>query len=374
MDDQLLQRSAASQAASRYGAYCIGRMAASASTDASAAFTLPDNEDDNGSMSNGSDGGNESLASYYDLSHHLDSDRTTFLNSSERVVGEPETQTFDALRSEFTEQYMPQDSDSDSTCPALCNSRALSSALCEESAQKDSDGEILSTGKEPFAKQMHADLASQMNELIHPVDNVDVESIVQQAGTNPASSAFDTMFSEQRTPTNAENLHAVLRASMTEVTYADSRESGDKDAEKDRKETQQARKLDLVSLAGAAAIEDATTSAAGTILTSDDVKLPQMKEISKAVLDQMERMRNDTQRNSVSMSIDLPDGNSIPLRLRWNGNHVRATFGNSSMTTRNEIENGWASLRMRAGNSGMMLEEPGFDETLAPVEPVNSNA
>jgi hypothetical protein len=87
-----------------------------------------------------------------------------------------------------------------------------------------------------------------------------------------------------------------------------------------------------------------------------------MHDVSKAVMEQMERMRTDPNGGSAGMQIELADGTMLDMTLRWRGNHVRVRFGAGAEKMRSEIETGWASLTRGAGNSGMNLDIPTFEE------------
>jgi hypothetical protein len=58
----------------------------------------------------------------------------------------------------------------------------------------------------------------------------------------------------------------------------------------------------------------------------------------------------------------MPDGTKLDMQLRWRGNHITARFGAQAGRMQADIENGWASLTHRAGNAGMKLEAPVFED------------
>lgn len=86
-----------------------------------------------------------------------------------------------------------------------------------------------------------------------------------------------------------------------------------------------------------------------------------MATVSNAVLEQMEKMRGENGK-CANLSLDLPDGTTLEIELRWQGKHLTAKFGTGASRMRAEIENGWANLTRRAGVSGMRLEAPEFEQ------------
>lgn len=106
----------------------------------------------------------------------------------------------------------------------------------------------------------------------------------------------------------------------------------------------------------------AVKNGADGAFASDKLETPRMEQISQTLMEQIERIRQNGTASNVRLSIDLPDGSSMDLQLRWRGKQITARFGSGTGDMRAEIENGWARLTLRAGNAGMRLEAPTFEE------------
>jgi hypothetical protein len=352
MDDQLLQRSSASSAKASYGEYCTSSIASSLAG-ANTPFVLPeDYENDDGN--DGYTPPDGSLADYYDLSKHLDGDRTTLTDNEEdstaNSVDDCDTTSPSALASSGNVET-----------PVLSSSRAYfapsqvakaASTISVENLSDDTSTLNNSTGYES-----EADLSS----LWHSIADKHLSNESSTDGTAFATletdmmRRYDNSLIKPATETSAAGLVSTISTSEKSSSHNSNNNDGNSRSRDPRDNAS-----DLSALAGAMAVQndDASTpfSTGG-----DDVKMPKMQEISKAILDEMERMKNDPQKNSVSISLNMADGTSVDLRLRWRGNHVKASFGQNASAMQSELENGWGSLSLRAGSMGMNLEAPTFD-------------
>jgi hypothetical protein len=113
-----------------------------------------------------------------------------------------------------------------------------------------------------------------------------------------------------------------------------------------------------------AAIAPTPSNSSGTI-SADPLQTPSMQNVSTAILRQMETMRTSECRNSLRLNVELPEGGSVEISLRWRGSNVTARFGKGSEGLEDEIEDGWASLTRSARNEGLDLEPPHFEKQAA---------
>ncbi len=88
---------------------------------------------------------------------------------------------------------------------------------------------------------------------------------------------------------------------------------------------------------------------------------PQLAELPSVILNHMERLRQAGQ-NSLRVALKLGDGSPLDLRLQWRGGRLMARFSGASPAMRRELENAWGQLVRSAGEQGLQLEPPQFDE------------
>ena len=352
MDDQLLQRSSAMSAKASYGEYCTSSIAGSLAS-ANTPFVLPEDYENN-------DGNDEytppdgSLADYYDLSKHLDGDRTTLTDSEE-------DKTSNSVKDCATTSSTELTSSNNAETPVLSSSRAYfapsPTARTSSSFSVENLSAETSTSKDITTYENDADLSS----LWHSIADKHLSNDSALDGTAFATLETDMMRRYDNSLIKpASEASAAGLVSTISTSDKSSGHNSNGNYGNDRSKDPRDNASDLASLAGAMAVQnDEASTAAST--GGEDVKMLQMQEISKAILDEMERMKNDPQKNSVSISLSMADGTMVDLRLRWRGNHVKATFGQSASAMQSELENGWGSLSLRAGNMGMNLEAPTFD-------------
>lgn len=344
----LIQKSGAASASEGYGAYCashIGGRSAGASTP----FVLP-NYDEEQDSSGGDSHPEGNLAEQYDLMRHLGSDRSTASegNAGTRVANKPASS---ATAAKETPQDAPTLSSSRAIFAASAPSHPGSTPLAPQNAEKSAAARPI-PATDPGGTSVDAE-----DNLSHFVDNKELANTFTINGTRIASPSTEmTRLSDtvERIQTSSETglvgtISVIRKSGGTGTGQGDTR---------DKRENRQNEAADTIN-AGALSVMDDTTGSS-TNASGDAVKLPRMQQISDAIMEQMERMATDPGNNSVSLKLDMADGSKLNLRLRWKGNHVTATFGDSSL--REEIENGWADLSLKVGNAGMQLETPTFGE------------
>jgi hypothetical protein len=346
MSDLVQQAGSAGAAAEGYGAYGASSFGASAAA-SSMPFVLPTeerNEDSGGGQHSGDD-----LAKQYDLSRHLDGDRTTFSDTASggAITGKAVTASAGGKTSDTTGAA--------ADTPVLSSSRALGAATAstarapnatatENLAERGyiSSARTLGTQGGGASKNLHSIGAKQ---LAYPLttngtivadterDMVSAKDIVENLRTGPATG---------------------LVGAIRVVRDADNQTGGESAGKK--REDRQNDDRNAMNAGALSATDDTGTSAAPV---GDKVETPCMKQVSDAVLEQMERMSTEPG-NNIRLTLDMDDGSKLDLRLRWNGSRVKASFDGAKGAVRDEIENGWASLSLNVGNSGMQLEPPSF--------------
>jgi hypothetical protein len=357
MDDQLLKGSSGLKAS--YGAYCADSVGRTASGSGDMPFTLPD-DDEESSDKGGYEPPDGNLAQYYDLGRHLSGDRTTSTASGGTVE---ETKSASLTASAKPLDGAPSASDG-------FGMQAIGNPA--QSANGAMTNDALATEK--VAGYRPTTLANRTGTFVttsHAISyntvNKHVTLNATDDGTSSANHSFDMMRSYDNIrqtmaamPIMGTGTSAVAEAVMSD---SDSGNRRDRDRQNDRDR------------------QEYTTSAAGALARGSDAQdrptvlgtdtkasaLPKMQEISQAIMDQIERSRTDTKKNSMSLTVNLSDGSTLDMRLSWQGNNVKVSFGQDALDMRGDIENGWASLTQDAGNEGLRLEAPRFDSATAQI-------
>jgi hypothetical protein len=343
MENPLQTRSANAIAGyTTYYAEAIGR---NTSDSGGTPFFLPDEEDDTPADENSED----SLAQQYDLEKHLDSDRTTFAEKpSECLIKEQ-------LPAEIIPSMPPSDADS-ATFPSIYinDARALASRATQPVLPRKIMEKIAAKNADYEQTNFVAQKAITGKSLYQP-DNQTVTDDNMKQGTRRAYTTSDMV-------RLSDNL-IVNNSLSTETTTLSADDSAyDRQQNDNRNSRRQSEYANSVeNNAGAAAVAAFSTESLNGTTQGKTLKLPRMQEISQAILDEIERMRTDPDSNSVSLSLNLPGGDKLDMRLRWRGSDVRVTFSQDDESFRGEIENGWGSLVLAAGNSGVSLDIPHFE-------------
>jgi hypothetical protein len=343
----LIQKSGAANAAEGYGAYCASHIGGR-SSGTSTPFVLPDYDEEQNS------GGGENhpegnLAEQYDLMRHLGSDRSTSseASSAARSTNKPSpgTPTLET----------PSDS------PALSSSRAIFGATASAhpvTTASATPGAEKNAGTRESPPQNPAGNRTAAADIpFHSLDNKELANTFSLNGTHIAATATEMT----RHTETVERIQTSPESGLAGTIHVIRKGGGNLSGQDNPQEKRERRQNEngIVANAGALSVMDDTTGSS-TNASGEAVKLPRMQQISDAIMEQMERMASDPGNNSVSLKLDMADGSKLNLRLRWKGNHVTATFGEPSL--REEIENGWASLTLKVGNTGMQLEPPTFGE------------
>jgi hypothetical protein len=342
MENSLQTRDAT--AAEGYTTYYTEAIGRNASDSGGAQFFMPDYENDD----SGEESSDEDLARQYDLGNHLDSDRTTL---AEKTSESADSLTTPATGADFS---MSEANDTESyDQPVFINdARALVSTRQPRVQIRN----VEKIAARTTAQNNGAFLSTQSQALsgVYDVDHENVESGDDIKGTRNANVSDEMVYMRDNVITDISN-YAGNSTGTTDENGSRSQEN--------RKNIRLAQ--GYVSStevnAGAAAVAAFETFGGNRATTGRNVPQPRIKEISQAILDEIERMRTNPDSNSVDITLDLADGDSLDMRLRWRGSDVRISFGSGSEEMRGEIENGWASLVLSAGNSGVMLDKPHFD-------------
>jgi hypothetical protein len=349
----LLQQSSSASAADSYGAYsasCLG----GSSANSSMPFVLPDDDEEKKNSGGGYNPPDGNLAEQYDLSRHLDSDRTTFGDGSRETVIKAPAKTSAAVASSASSLSSSQDA------PALSSSRAVfassaGNSLSANRANASSTEKVSETGYIKSAGNASCADASK-DTVSHLFDSKQLAYALTANGTAIA----DTNPEMTRTNNTVRIQTGTGTGLVGTISVIRSGDSGNATQDKRDNEKRDARQNEdyITSSAGAMSVVDESGTSATP--TGDAVQMPRMQQISEAILEQMERMSADTANSSVNLKLDMADGSKLGLRLRWKGNRVTASFDSDSTSLRGEISNGWASLALNVGNTGMQLEPPAF--------------
>ena len=329
MDNDLLQRTSSSLAKSYSGSYCGAR--ARSLDSGSSTFLVPVDGDEGRDTSDGA------LARYYDLARHLSED-------------------FEAGSSAGKAETKPAAATPSATPAAQAQAQTIASSRVLQSAatalpSPESAGEIVSARASDAAATAASSRAIAKTTSAHPIIVHKLTTNSPLSGTAPASLSGDMM-----RPDNNSRLVPLTGGASGLVGKI--RFTGFSGAQDGSSRQDDPRREERTSTSGAQAVvqtEGAPISGAG-----ERVPAESMQNVSKALLDEMEKMRQDGA-TSATLSLDMPDGSKLDLKLRWKGSHVKASFSGGG-TCRSDIENGWANLTLRAGNYGMTLEPPSFGD------------
>jgi len=349
----LIQKSGSASAAESYGAYCTGCIGGS-SANSSVPFVLPDYEEEknSGGGYNPPDG---SLSDQYDLMRHLDSDRTTCGDAKNAAKARTTAKTSSATSADSAASL--QEAPSLSSSRALfasnpCASQATGASNAATAAKNAETGYITGTQSRPATD-------SGTNSISHSLDGRQFAYTLSPNGTTIADTGIDMKRTNDAVERFQTGPETGLVGTISVMRGAKSETGGQDGGSRNKRENPQ-DESGIVANAGALSVMD--ESGTSTSLAGDAVEIPRMQQISNAILEQMERMTADSINNSVNLKLDMADGSKLALTLRWRGNHVKASFDSDSASLRGEIENGWASLSLNVGNSGMQLEPPAFGE------------
>ncbi|MBN1403021.1 MAG: hypothetical protein JW942_00960 [Opitutales bacterium] len=316
-----------------------GRSARNTSTP----FLMPDN---NASGSKSGYGSNSySLADNYDLGRHMMGDKST--------AGASGTAKNNASQAQPAQNAQSTNSGPASQAqPLLSSSRAIgTSATASPIAEKTS----------PLPNNAaNAGIASQGQRTNTSAQSIGTSRLAQMlpdSGMANAISKFEMPFSAEnaraahsRSGSDEYSAPAFLRAEISLCSNS-GQDKGQNSHEK--------RKELIESIAMLETVRSNAQADAGR--GSERLETPRMATVSNAVLEQMEKMRGENGK-CANLSLDLPDGTTLEIELRWQGKHLTAKFGTGASRMRAEIENGWANLTRRAGVSGMRLEAPEFEQ------------
>lgn len=345
---ELIQKSGASSASDTYEAYCAGSLGR-ASASSSMPFVLPDSDEED--RQGGGDPQGENLADQYDLMRHLGRDRSVGGSGEDSDAGTTSSAVSPAM-----------DDTTSADTPSLSSSRAFFSQMtnvrsCAQPAT--SAAEKLSTSATPTATNGAKDTTQVPSGYTHLSTGERVAEYTATNGTIAACTASDMPRTSDTTVTPLTGSESGLVGSIRVMesgasgSFANRRENEKRDER--RNET------DTTSNAGAVAVLDESGTTTSNTPQGDEVKLPRMQQISEAILEEMERMSANTNNSSVSLKLDMADGSKLNLRLRWSGSRVKASFdSDTARDLRGEIENGWGSLALTVGNSGIQLDPPRF--------------
>ncbi len=308
----------------------------------SSPFLMPDN---NASTGRGKGGfGSYSLAESHDLGRHMQSDRSTAGVDTARRVANQNSGCGEAQNARAAEARQASSlAQSGSAAGAGSASGPVSEKLSGSIVQNLS-------GRTSLAAR-----ASYVN--THTPDNASLNKSGSNNGTGTASSTTDMLYrqdsltSTQPPKSGADTQNATILRGGIFYCGNQGQQQG-QDRHKSREETL----LEAIDTGASGAARSGSSAEAAQQLQS-----ARMEQVSSTIMEQLDKMRNEGCR-SIKLSIDLPEGGTLDLQLRWQGRHVSAKFGTGAGRMRAEIENGWASLTRRAGISGIRLEAPQFNE------------
>jgi hypothetical protein len=189
---------------------------------------------------------------------------------------------------------------------------------------------------------------------MHSVDNKQLAYPLTTNGTIVADTEHDMVSANNIVESIRTGPATGLVGTIRVVRDAKNNTGGESAGKK--REDRQNDDRNAMNAGALSAMDDTGTS---TNPVGDKVETPCMKQVSDAILEQMERMSSEPG-NNIRLTLDMDDGSKLDLRLRWNGSRVKASFDGAKGALRDEIENGWASLSLNVGNSGMQLDPPAF--------------
>jgi len=321
----------------------IGRSAKNTSTP----FLMPD-DNSSGSSGGGSYSfGGQSLSEKYDLGRHMMTDRRTAQASGKAQGG---TKASQAAADTSTTPQEP-------TSPTLSNSRALISNQASGGGGEKAAGNIASTTRTPKATG-----ATKSVITLHSIEGKALDKQSNTNGTANASRETEMIYLADNAR-QADCAQARSDKQSEPVVLREDIHLVDADGGKEREKRQDQRGDSNKEYADASLSLSASSNSVSEITPgSDRLQTPRMEQVSREIMDQIERIRANRQSTSADLSIEMPDGTTLDMQLRWRGNHVTARFSAQASRMQAEIENGWASLTHRAGNAGMKLEAPVFDD------------
>jgi len=333
MDDDLIQRS--SSASRNFSSYHCGSVSRGLNA-GTTTFLVPEDGDD------GRDAGDGALARYYDLARHLSEDfeAGSGTGAEKGRNGKVSADSPDSVTAQTA-----------STTDGITSSRLITGLPATLPATAANAVENVAAATLPKAANRTVPTATASGNKLHAAATKELATISIFSGTAPANITADMPRQNDSTrsiPSSSGTGGLVGRIRFTGCSNGQESSSGREDPRRDER----------TSTAGALAIASADVapgSASGQMRQT-----PSMQNVSQAILDEMERMRQDGA-SSVSLSIGMPDGSKLDIRLRWRGSHLKASFGGDAEACRSDIENGWANLSLRAGNHGMTLEPPSFE-------------
>jgi hypothetical protein len=304
----------------------------------SSAFLMPD-DNSSGSRKGGGYSFADSLAEKFDLGRHMMGSRSTTATEGRARQARAETGTT-AQTSSAGQGGGGLVSGGASLLRGAAQGAENASAASQQSLAPSS---VPVAAGENARSQVFAAKSLEMRDV--------------RGGTNAATQAGGDMYSGDNSRIVVADLRSLSfsQFGLMRGQIVMSAASGDgRGRDKGREDPQYSSVEQVVRTTGS----PADTAPAG----GDVLETPRMHEVSKSVMEQMERMRTDPNGGSAGMQLELPDGSVLDMTLRWRGNHVRVRFGAGAAKMRSEIENGWASLTRGAGNAGMNLDIPTFDE------------
>ncbi|MFA5257875.1 MAG: hypothetical protein WC360_06985, partial [Opitutales bacterium] len=307
---------------------------------------MPDNNASGGRNGRGSAMGDGALSDKFDLGRHMLSDRTT--------GGSGRGPAVESARAEPANESAEGQTRTDA--PTLSSSRAL----VGQTAAAATGGGEKAAGTVPQASASAAGAGARTGvPTLHSFDGKELAARSSSQGTANASQEIGMMrladnslqaivaFARGDNPSQAGALHGGIYM----------QESSARNGQERQHQKREQSKEESFGITDCAAVKSDGPKASA----SDRLETPRMEQISQTLMEQIERIRQDGRASSVRLSIDLPDGSSLDLHLRWRGKQITARFGSNASDMRAEIENGWASLTRRAGNAGMRLEAPTFE-------------
>jgi hypothetical protein len=349
MENQLLSRNLG--ASDSYSSYFVEAIGGNASNSGGASFYLPDDKEENSSTDENPE---KNLAQQYDLGKHLDGDRTIFSKNPEKISNpveiEAPTDPFSRADDELTA----------GTSPFLVGDARALRPQAEMAQRGVSPAEKFSTRSEADDRTLRHAKVSFAERVLYSTDIKQVESFDDARGTSRA------LLDEVMVCARDNSIFGTLRSSDGATAFSQDADTGSRNDRRSSQEHQMRNFVDAEINAGAAAVAAYEASSDNKTVPGKTPTLPRFKEISQAILDEIERMRTNPDRNSVDLTLDLSDGSTLGMKLRWRGGDMSVTFGDDADTMRGEIENGWASLVLNTGNSGVRLDAPRFgaDETI----------